>query len=387
MKLILSEPSVVVQCPEVYDIDKIPWGEYQFPKIDLTDDGRFHVKYYVSEDSATAFGKPLAHAISSDGGKTWLHVNEDEGYTAGVFLKDGSAVRCYNLRKAIRLDKNKEYFAKIGEPDDEIVFWCEPSYMYYSHRLGDYSWDIEKKKQGGEWHKLYFDLKLPENHARYTSQGVMPYNNIEHLKVAPDGKLWALSYPFFINGYNGKSVNQPVFMVSEDNGETFKYRSTIPYQPIPEADKLYAVRDGFTEPDVAFLPNGEMICIMRTQDGNGNGPTYISRSADEGYTWSKPEIFDNLGVWPNLVTLPCGVTIVIYGRPGIYLRATADPEGKIWEDRVTVIDPEVDSCCNASIVVTGENTASFVYTHFTYPDNDGIPRKTILYRSLEVIFE
>ena len=41
MKLILSEPSVVVQCPEVYDIDKIPWGEYQFPKIDLTDDGRF----------------------------------------------------------------------------------------------------------------------------------------------------------------------------------------------------------------------------------------------------------------------------------------------------------------------------------------------------------
>ena len=291
------------------------------------------------------------------------------------------------MRKAIRLDENKEYFAKIGEPDDEIVFWYEPSYMYYSHRLGDYSWNIEKKKPNGEWHKLYFDLKLPENHARYTSQGVMPYNNIEHLKAAPDVKLWALAYPFFINGYNGKSVNQPVFMVSEDNGETFKYRSTIPYQPIPEADKLYAVRDGFTEPDVAFLPNGEMLCIMRTQDGNGNGPTYISRSRDEGYTWSKPEIFDNLGVWPNLVTLPCGVTIVIYGRPGIYLRATADPEGKVWEDRVTVIGPEVDSCCNASIVVTGENTASFVYTHFTYPDKDGIPRKTILYRSLEVVDE
>ena len=380
MKIKLGKPNVVVQCPRVFPENAIPWGIYQFPEIFQTSDGKLHVKYYMSDDNARTFGDPCAHMISCDGGKTWTDVAEDDGYTSGVFLPDGSALKCYNARPSIFLDNLPDGFILPETPDGEIIFWDEPSHMYYASRFGDYSWMLEKKSPNGEWREVFFDVK----HARYPSVGVIPRNNLHRLRVAPDGKLWAMAYPFFISGYNGKTVNQPVFMVSDDGGESFKFRSTIPYDPIPEADKFYAERDGFTEPDIAFLPSGEIICIMRTQDCRGNGPTYICRSQDDGHTWSKPEIFDELGVLPALVTLPCGVTLALYGRPGIYLRATADPEAREWEERVTVLEPEIQSCCNASIVVTGERTAAIVYSHFTYPDAGGVPRKTILFRRVEV---
>ena len=304
-----------------------------------------------------------------------------------MLLPDGSAVRCYNTRPSIYLDNLPDGFVLPDTPDVEIIFWDEPSHMYYASRFGDYSWMIEKKYPDGEWHKIFFDLKLPDNHARYTSVGVIPRNHLHKLKLAPDGKLWAIAYQFFINGYNGKPVFQPVFMVSDNNGEAFEFRGTIPYEPIPNADRFFAERDGFSEPDIAFLPNGNIVCIMRTQDCRGNGPTYISHSNDEGHTWSKPEIFDDLGVLPSVVTLTCGVTLALYGRPGIYLRATSDPEACRWEERVTVLEPEVKSCCNASILVTGNNTAAIVYSHFTYPDNNGVPRKTILFQNVEITAE
>jgi hypothetical protein len=384
MKIKLGRPSVVVQCPRVFPENAIPWGEYQFPGIYHTSDGGFDVRYHMNEDSARAYGEPWAHAVSRDGGKTWKMCAEDDGYTAGIFLPDGSAVRCYNARPSIHLDDLPDGFVLPDTPDGQIIHWHEPSQMYYASRFGDYSWMLEKKSPDGAWHEVCFDLKLPENHARYTSVGVIPRNNLHRLRVAPDGKLWAMAYPFFLNGYCGKTVNQPVFLVSGDGGETFEFRGTIPYEPIPEADKFYAERDGFTEPDLAFLPNGTLVCIMRTQDCRGNGPSYIAYSKDDGRTWSKPEIFDELGVLPSVVTLACGVTLALYGRPGIYLRATDDPEARVWEDRVTVLEPDVKSCCNASLLVTGENTAAVVYSHFTYPDRDGVPRKTILFRTVEV---
>ena len=390
MKIKLGEPIVVAQNPKVYPEDQIPWGEYQFPQMAYTEDGKIHISYAVCEDIANDCGVPREHAISADGGKTWTRVENDEDFTSGLFLPDKSAVRCYNFREAIKMDCPPESFQIPKEPDGELYFWKRHEKVYYANRFSDNSWSMEKKEPNGKWHKVLWDVTLPDNFLRYTECGVIPQNDLIRVKLAPDGKLWGLTYPFFMSEYYKRPVFQPVFMVSDDNGESFEFRSTIVYEPSPDADAYHAVRDGFTEPNIAFLPNGDIICLLRTQDGHANGPTYITRSTDNGYTWEKPEIFDDIGVWPELVTLPCGVQLAAYGRPGVYVRATNDPIAKKWDNRITVLEPEgdfINSCCNVSLLVTGKNTAAIAYSHFKWPDRDGVPRKTILFRTIEVIDE
>ena len=108
---------------------------------------------------------------------------------------------------------------------------------------------------------------------------------------------------------------------------------------------------------------------------------YLSRSTDNGKTWSKPLFFDTLGVWPIIQTLKNGVTLVCYGRPGLYLRATADPSGLDWDERITVINPGHNkqvTCAYAEMTALDDTTAYFVYSDFAYPNADGVPVKTIL---------
>ena len=115
---------------------------------------------------------------------------------------------------------------------------------------------------------------------------------------------------------------------------------------------------------------------------------YWSRSTDEGRTWSDPEVFDNLGVWPAIITLNNGVTLTTYGRPGIYLRATADLSGIEWEDRYEIMAPDAsgltNTCAYTDLIALDDNTAYLIYSDFYYPDDEGKKRKTILGRKITV---
>jgi len=51
----------------------------------------------------------------------------------------------------------------------------------------------------------------------------------------------------------------------------------------------------------------------------------VGRSADAGQTWSESRVFDELGVSPLHLLLPAnGLTLASYGRPVLFVRATAD---------------------------------------------------------------
>lgn len=381
MNIKLGEPVVVAQCPRPSVEGKIPWGEYQFPDIEITAEGYLHASYHINADSATAYGKPKGHALSYDGGKTWSPCKKDEGYTGGPETGDGSRIRIFD-----RIAANPEDIELPEKTDAEKTFWGVLPQFYYSGRFGDdfNAWSVERRSADGQWESQVKPARLPCNAARYVIDGVMPYNMLWRIRIAPDGTVWGVAYPFFINGYKDKTVMQPAFVVSEDNGETFRFLSTIPYQPAPSADPFYDKRDGFTEPDVAFLPDGTVMCIMRTQDSNGNGPSYVCYSRDNGKHWSMPEIFDDLGVWANLLTLKCGVTLASYGRPGVYIRATSDPAGKKWDPRIQILDPGTPSCSYTGITAAGDRSAVMVYSHFNYRGGDGVPRKTILARTIEI---
>ena len=132
---------------------------------------------------------------------------------------------------------------------------------------------------------------------------------------------------------------------------------------------------------------------MRTMDGNGHGPLYLTRSTDNARTWTKPTVFDTFGKWPQLLTLGNGITLASYGAsggPGYHVvRATLDPQGQVWKPPVrTRVSPVArgayDTCGHTEMVALDDRTALLVYSDFNYPDADGVPRKSILVRRIQV---
>ena len=81
------------------------------------------------------------------------------------------------------------------------------------------------------------------------------------------------------------------------------------------------------------MRDGSVVMLMRTGEDQ---PCYMVRSTDNCQTWSKPQKFDEVGVFPQIISLGCGVTLASYGRPGMFLRSTSDPSGLTWKDSIEI---------------------------------------------------
>lgn len=111
---------------------------------------------------------------------------------------------------------------------------------------------------------------------------------------------------------------------STDRGKTWDYRATVAYDP-------EVGLESFCEADLLVLPEGEVLCFMRTGGSGGRyTPLYLARSADDGKTWSKPEPIADRGVWPSACRMESGVLVVTYGRPDNWLAFSLD-EGRTWQ--------------------------------------------------------
>ena len=137
------------------------------------------------------------------------------------------------------------------------------------------------------------------------------------------------------------------------------------------------------------MPDGSFVMLLRTGSTN---PSYIVRSTDKCRTWTKPAVFDECGVLPQILSLPCGVTLAAYGRPDMRLRATSDPAGMQWEDPILVDlygmkveDAFYRSCFYTHFLPVDDNTALWIYTDFQYPNPDGEGVKTVLVREIKVV--
>ena len=313
----LGEPIVISQAdPSVKD-----WGAWQFPSLSLMADGGLHLSYHTHSDSAAAYGRENPHMVSYDNGESWRHVDVLPS-PDGTLLPNGDRLRLKTLRSV------KAGELLLPKPVAEANHVTQQFKYYHAgdipHKYCGYP--IERFKKGGcEWiiEKHYPEIPGEmrcvvhddtKNYPAGDSTEYLPLPMIfDTLKVAPDGKIWATTY-LCLDLNDGNVISHVVFLISDDNGKTFKYHSRILYNPDHSRDVLSVKREGFTEPDINFMPDGSVICIMRTQDSNGNGPSYIARSTDGGFTWSKPRIFDDLGVWPQLVQLGNGVTLLSLTR-------------------------------------------------------------------------
>ncbi len=227
------------------------------------------------------------------------------------------------------------------------------------------------------------------------------------IKPAPDGTLW-MTTPGNLDPKTGaySYYNSCVILTSDNNGKTWNYKNRIEYIPDTNENPFAYMEDGFNESDFAFMPDGSVIMLMRVNSAGWAGinwsPLYFSRSTDMGNTWSKPEIFADGGILPRICQLGCGATVAIYGRPGIFVRATDDPSGIKWDEPIEVMTPKdrshlrnevperptfhqyAGSCCNCYIAPVDENTAIITYSDFYYPDETGLKRKTILTQTVTV---
>lgn len=391
VQITLGNPVVVSQAP----LDTRTWGPWQFPAVQRTFDGRLQIGYHMAVDSTTAYGTAPGVAVSDDDGDSWQEdptaENAPSWTSKTLMLPNGDLLRQVPLRSR----KAADIQDKLPPPLTTLAgSYGAKTVLYLAEKMPRelsgrrFS---RRAKGAGTWVEETAQVNIPGEVRGVTSEGsdatggVLVFPWIHRIKIGPDGSLWGYGHSIRVvdGALQKKMVVQ--FLHSRDSGRTWDLLSEILYQPDPNADKSWNKREGFTEPDITFLPDRSIFCLMRTTDGGGIGPLYASRSTDNGKSWSQPTVFDDLGVWPVLLTLENGVTLASYGRTGFYIRATGDAAGNSWDPRVTVVNPGqlyTDTCSYSDLIALDRHTALVVYSDFNYPDRQGKPRKTILVRKI-----
>ena len=129
-----------------------------------------------------------------------------------------------------------------------------------------------RKRKPLEWYGLYFYrsiVEMPDGSLLATVEG-----NFDSDRVPPVGRRNRAEIP------SEDSFKLRTAVVrSTDAGDTWEYLSTVAY-PQPDDD---AVGEGFAEPTMVLLDNGQLLCVMRS--GNYT-PLYSAWSSDGGQTWT-----------------------------------------------------------------------------------------------------
>lgn len=129
--------------------------------------------------------------------------------------------------------------------------------------------------------------------------------------------------------FHGDRKHRTVLVVSNDQGATWRYLSTIAYV----FDRFDG--DGYCEPALIETPDGNLLCVMRW---GGGAPLGQCRSTDGGKTWSEVEKLAGHGVDPDLCLLANGVLACTYGRPGRFIMFSPDGCGYAWGYPTTIGD-------------------------------------------------
>lgn len=399
----LGDPVVVAQPTE----DDNAWGHYQFPSLYNTLGGGVMIKWTMHND--TIEGGTSQCMFSKDNGETWEPWTAQDvqlygvrmsngkyflGFDSGSVVEAGDWLSKYTV-KVTNININgvgatKTYMASDVKEFDNSIYATE-----YDPATNQYT----KFKINLDWPYMpltvYPPLTASGAERIYPTASQFAVSGLYGL-VEKDGDLYFCMYTHGINSANGtankyhKYLSVYVFK-SSDMGRNWKYISQI----TPNSKYVDATNpgyEGFGECSMSVTKDGTLVMLMRsgTDFNNKKGlPCYIVRSADNGQTWSEPEVFGPVGVVPQIKMLDCGVSLAVYGRPGLYLRSSNDVSAMEWTDPIEIPlseGTEWRSCYYTYILPLSENTALLAYSDFHYPNQSGSgTRKTILVRTITVV--
>lgn len=376
------------------------WGYFQFPQIYRAIDNQIVVKWGMAEDHASSYGKHgYAWAASNDDGKTWV-ISDDKNLPpgGGFLLANGDRVR---IDTPVAIDTTElKLPSRAGGSVGEAY---GRTFSFYKHE------DLPEKLQGvylsritngeTEW-KAEHNKLIDPGAVRYTDNNLFPVVWWGDIQQTSAGALVAGVYPgFFLNDEGKVDPCGVLFYQSTDNGRSWSRLGQIAYEPElehdPKGDQRYAL--GFTEPAFHILANGTYLCVMRTTDGLGYSPMYISYSNDQGKTWTKPKVFTSTGVLPKLLQLDNNVIALASGRPGMQIRFSSDESGNEWTEPFELFPFEDDnvpleaarkwktlSCGYPELLKIGKDRFLIVYSDFAHINEDGEERKAIKVREIIV---
>jgi hypothetical protein len=196
-------------------------------------------------------------------------------------------------------------------------------------------------------------VRTPQIFPGYADQG--PADNIEgpcfHADFLnlPNGDIVAPMHANFEEDTKFTTTRikwRAILARSGDGGKEWEYVSTIASMAslkTGDEELLNSIPQGFVEPSLALLPDGSMVCAIRTgvsahperpsdsyrdlkythfrggkyhTTGHDRAqPLYLTRSTDGGATWCKPRAMSSArGACPRLLALSNGVLALSYGR-------------------------------------------------------------------------
>jgi len=300
-----------VELERVDVLVKSPDEIVNFPRLVELDDRHLILPYgrgrHGGEESRLS-------AFSRDGGETWSDCPEgspwnDNVQTSGIlgYLDDGT-------------------IAYIDVFPLEMGNWKGFVSPWYRNYVADPSWRLRRFSRTGDLLRdATFNVEnLPWKEAAYYCYGDL-------LDLGGGELFTALGAQVPGQESDTGSIRITTFFVrSRDNGESFEYVAHVP----PELDGEPFGPEGYNEPTLARLPDGELLCIMRT---GSFSPLYQVRSSDNGNTWSAPVSTGWPAAKPDLRLLSNGVLACSSGRgsfghPQItHAMFSIDARGEHWE--------------------------------------------------------
>ena len=395
-KIDIGEPSVIAQG------ENTGWGHYQFPEICYTKSGSIYVSWAMRPDDVEAYaGKTHGEAVSDDLGKTWRERTESDVLLRGVELKSGKLFKGFGCRYAFPSEYIKNY-NPVAVRGGRKYHYLEDIKEYEECVEG-----VEIDPSTGEERRFPLDLKWKNlSLIEYADGRILPTaymmavcGSAPKILRLSDGLYFATYHWSF--DIHAKTRDEAIKTPYLDYG-TFVFRSTDEARTwecismiTPDEDAINPTPgfEGFCEPQMEVMGDGSVVVLMRSGSPRGprdsnRFPCYIARSTDNCHTWSKPEVFDEIGVLPQITRLGCGVTLATYGRPIIYLKATDDESGREWTEHIEIgISPSDHdrSCCYTRLLPIDDKGALLVYSDFNFPEKaSGEPKKSILVRKITI---
>jgi len=422
MKVIVGEEILVYSVPVNEHTKK--WGVYSIPRMWREIGGKLVIRLNGEMDCGDTDNQqilPNLYFVSDDDGKSWLpEPDGDSKYPCDIL--NGISAPCtkvQNYTLAFREQKGRE--AIRNAPRQKEFMMPNGEAVVYAYRYGDIPDECKGLEQiryvpGRPAEVFPVDIQFPEREILVNAIGEMDgeYKEVEQrvrqtvfkspyfssVTPIPDGTLVAVScgqHPAVSSRYCGAAY----LLESRDMGITWKERSTI----AASTGLPYGYTGDGNETSLALTQNGVLLCAMR-MDMSINPDiaspicdTMVALSRDYGYSWEAPFSISDSSVTPQAVAFENGAVAVVYGRPGVHLKYSAD-DGKTWSDSVSIIgktleeyrkDGVSDADCkyfntcsysNVFVEKISGNTMLVLYNNAKYDEGDGVCHKAAFVRTV-----
>lgn len=290
--IVIGERDVVYEPPADFNLGSFPEG-IAVPRGDGTPGTKVIVSFSENEDDAGAAPRPRTLRTLDDGA-TYKTLDAVAMVNSGL-LADGTLLALGFVPQWTRGDTRATI--PVARSTDAGATWAKSTATF----------DAGETIRGLRFHRGLTQIR----------------------SGAHQGTILVAFYALF-----GSDRTRTVGLAaSQDDGETWTRWGTIapPNHPTRTYD----------ETTFAFTGRGEVIAVTRAYEDGNLGPLLISRSEDEGQTFSSPEPImitfgdeapaTRSGVDPGLTLLPNGVLALVGGRPDNWIAFSRDG-GHTWGD-------------------------------------------------------